>query len=151
MIILFDNFKFYKKGLDIAYSGVILDSKSRELLLSIFIYPNQNFSDWIKIADHLTICMGELPEHLKRYWLDEEVILTATDIGISDKAVAVKISDFFNISKSEDDENRFPHITLAINSIDAKPVDSNKIVNWKKIEPLKLKGVIKEIPGSYKY
>jgi len=148
MIILFDNFKFYKKGLNIAYSGVIIDSKSKELLLSTFIYPNSNFSDWIKISHHLTICMGELPEHLKRYWLDEKVILTATHIGISDKAVAVKISEFFNISKWDDEENRFPHITLAINPIDAKPVDSNKIVDWQEIKPLKLKGVVKEIPGT---
>lgn len=143
-------FEFYKKGLSIAYSGVILDEKSHDLLLSKFIYSNPEYSNWIKYAHHLTICLGELPEHFKRYWLDEEVELKATEIGFSDKAVAVKIENFFNISKndSEDEIIRFPHITLAINPIDAKPVDSNFITNWIKIIPITLKGVIKEVPSS---
>ena len=148
LITLFEKFKFYKKGLNITYSGVILDESSRNLLLSNFIYSNPEYSDWIKISHHLTICMGELPEHIKRYWLDEEVSLTATEIGISDKAVAVKVQGFFNIVKSIkelDDVIRFPHITLAINPIDAKPVDSNFINNWHKIKPLKLRGTVQEI------
>ena len=147
MIKLFEFFKFYKKGLNITYSAVVLDKESSDLLLSTLIYPNSEFSDWKIICDHMTICMGELPEHLKRYWLGEEVTLTAREIGISDKAVAVKVIGFFNISKpdAEDDLARFPHITLAINPTDAKPIDSNYIENWQKIKPLKLRGVVKEI------
>jgi len=34
---------------------------------------------------------------------------------------------------------------LAINPIDAKPADSNKILNWIPTEHLKLRGVVKEI------
>lgn len=144
MITIFEH--FYKKGLPIIYSGVILDDRSRNLLLSTFIYPNPEFSDWIKICHHLTICLGELPEHMKRYWLDEEVELTVTEFGISDKAVAVKVEGLFNIFKpSIEDGPVFQHITLAINPIDAKPADSNKIEDWQEVEPLKLRGVIKEI------
>jgi hypothetical protein len=69
-------------------------------------------------------------------------------LGISDKAVAVKVDGFFNISKpndKEDEGSKFPHITLAINSIDAKPSDSNYITNWKPVDKIKLVGVIKEI------
>ena len=148
MITLFDNFKFYKKGLNITYSAVVLDKESKDLLLSTFIYSNPDYSDWIKFADHMTICLGELPEHVKRYWLDEEIKLKATEIGISDKAIAVKVDGFFNISKNfeENDEIvKFPHITIAINPFGAKPVDSNNITNWKIIQPLKLKGIIKEV------
>jgi len=148
MITLFENFKFYKKGSNIVYSGIILDQKSIDLLLSTFIYPYNEYSDWIKIAHHMTICMGELPEHIKRYWLDEEVTLTVTEIGVSDKAIAVKVTGFFSITKPIKDLNdidRFPHITLAINPIDAKPVDSNFITDWKKIQPITLKGIVKEV------
>lgn len=146
MIKHFEKFKFYKKGLSITYSAVILDEKSRNLLLSTFIYPNTEYSDWIKIAHHFTICLGELPEHLKRYWLDEEVTLTATEIGISDKSVAVKISGFFNVGKVEfEDDIKIPHITLAINPFDAKPVDSNSITNWTPIKHIKLRGVVTEV------
>ena len=129
----------------------MLNNNSRELLLSTFIYSNPDFSNWIKIADHLTICMGELPEHLKRYWLDEEITLIATHIGVSDNAVAVKVNGYFIISKNTDLENdgpKFAHITLAINPIDAKPADSNKIINWIEIDPLELKGIIKEISNQ---
>jgi hypothetical protein len=146
MITLFE--KFYKKGLSITYSAVVLDNKSKELLLSTFIYPDPEFSEWKKFGDHLTICIGELPEHLKRYWLDEKITLTATAIGISDKAVAVKVDGFFNLSKNSDvtpEELKVPHITLAINPFEGKPVDSNYITNWKSIEPVILTGVIKEI------
>ena len=148
MITLFDNFKFYKNGLNITYSAVVLDQNSKNLLLSTFIYSNPDYLDWIKLADHMTICLGELPEHVKRYWLDEEITLKAIEIGVSDKAIAVKVDGFFNISKNfeQDDEIvRFPHVTIAINSFDAKPVDSNNITNWQIIEPLKLKGIIKEV------
>lgn len=144
MITLFE--KFYKKGLPITYSGIILDDDSRYLLLSTFIYPKFEFSNWFKIAHHMTICLGELPEHMKRYWLDEEVTLTVTELGISDKAVAVKVTGFYTISKPEIEEGpAFRHITLAINPIDAKPSDSNLIENWEKVDRLKLRGVIKEI------
>lgn len=146
MIKLFEYFKSYKKGLNITYSAIILDSKSSNLLLSTFIYPNKEFSDWKKFADHMTICLGELPEHLKRYWLGEEVTLTVTEIGVSDKAVAVKVSGGFIVSKPHiDDGPFFPHITLAINPIDAKPADSNKIENWLPVDKIKLIGLVKEV------
>jgi len=148
MIKLFEKFRFYKKGLNISYSAVVLEPKYSNILLSKFIYPYPEYSDWNKIAHHSTICLGELPEHLKRYWLDEEVTLTVTELGVSDKVVAVKVNGFFSISKPHDLENegsKFAHITLAINPIDGKPQDSNLITDWKKVEPLKLEGIVREI------
>jgi hypothetical protein len=148
MIKVFDKFRFYNKGVKAAYSAVVLEPEYSNLLLSTFIYPNEDFSNWVKFADHMTICLGELPEHLKRYWLGEEVSLTVTELGISDKAIAVKVDGFFSISKPKDEEyegSKFPHITLAINNMDAKPSDSNHIINWKPVDKIKLVGVIKEI------
>lgn len=148
MITLFENFKFYKKGLSITYSGVIIDNDSKNNLLSLFVYTYPEYTDWIKIAHHATICMGELPEHLKKYWLDEKITLTATELGVSDKAIAVKVNGIFIISKPNSVEGegpKFPHITLAINSIDAKPSDSNLISNWEPIKPVKITGIIKEV------
>ena len=144
MITIFEN--FYKKGLSITYSAVVLDQESKNLLLSSFIYPNPEFEDWIKFSDHMTICLGELPEHLKRYWLDEDVTLTVQEFGASDKAVAVKVTGFFTISKADNSEApKFQHITLAINPFDGKPVDSNNITDWYKTIPLELKGTVKEV------
>jgi len=147
---IFEKFKFYKKGLNVAYSGIVLDQESQNLLLSKFIYPDPEFSNWIKFAHHSTICLGELPEYLKRYWLDEDVTLTATEIGISDKVVAIKVTGFFslirpNYKNDEEFGPNFTHITLAINPIDAKQSDSNLITDWKPIKHLKLRGTIKEV------
>lgn len=145
MITLFENFKNYNTNKNVAYSGVILDDKSRELLLTSFIYSSPIYSNWTKLAHHMTICIGSLPEHVKRYWIDENVTLTATEFGYTDKAVAVKVSGYFNIQKTEFDFKRLTHITLAINPLNGKPVDSNDITNWQTIENIKLQGTVKEI------
>jgi hypothetical protein len=150
MITLFEDFKFYKTGTPIVYSSIVLDSYSKNLLLSKFIYNDPIYSDWIKICDHMTICLGGLPEHIKRYWLDEKVSLTVTELGISDKAVAVKVTGFFNIEKLElTDGPSFPHITLAINPIGAKPADSNRIENWQIVEPIFVNGIVTEIKSIF--
>lgn len=148
MIITFENFKFYKTGTNVKYSAIVLDQKSRYILLSRFIYSDPEYNDWIKICDHMTICLGSLPEHIKRYWLDEDVELFATEIGYSDKAVAVKVEGFFTVGKKNminEIEDRIPHITLAMNTIDAEPKDSNYITDWKEIDKIELRGVVKEI------
>ena len=148
MIKMFDKFRFYNKGVKADYSAIVLDDKSKNLLLSTFIYPKPEYADWNKSADHMTICMGELPEHMKRYWLDEEVSLTVNEIGVSDKSIAVKVTGFFVISKRNDTVGRgsnFQHITLAFNPIDGKPSDSNQIIDWKNTKHLKLRGVVKEV------
>lgn len=142
----FEKFKFYKlDNKKVSFAAVVLDNDSSNLLLSAFVYPNSEFNDWIKIAHHMTICLRELPEHLKKYWLDEDVYLTVTELGISDKAVAVKVTGFYTLVDSKDTVLKFPHITLAINPFDAKPLDSNLITDWKPVEHLKISGTVKEI------
>ena len=95
----------------------------------------------------MTICKNSLPTHLKQYWLDEEVTLTVRSVGESDQALAVKVTGFFVISRTVDkvDEGpKFQHITLAV-SPDGKPSMSNDITTWKKVDPIKLRGVIKQV------
>lgn len=87
----------------------------------------------------MTICMGSLPEHLKQY-LDTIQKLEVTHIGISDKAVAVRVVGF-------DSKNKIPHVTVAVNiNNGGKPFDSNKIENWTTIDTIiKLSGEVKEL------
>jgi len=61
--------------------------------------------------------------------------------------VAVRVENFSTIVKSnpKDEINRFSHITLAINPFDGKSLDSNFITDWKKITPITIKGVVKEV------
>ena len=142
----FEKFKFYKLGnKKVSYAAVVIDDESRNSLLSTFVYPNPEFSDWIKIAHHMTICLRELPEHLKKYWLDEEVALTVTELGVSDKAIAVKVTGFYTLVDSKDSILKLQHITLAINPFDAKPLDSNLITDWKPVDHFKINGIVKEI------
>jgi len=152
MIVKFENYGFYKDGKPITYSGVIIDKESKELLLSTFIYSDPRFECWHKIAHHSTICLGSLPAHLRRYYLDEEVTLRIVAFGATEDAAAVKVEGLFVISKSnrpsnpkyEDEGPTFPHITLAI-SPHGKPSMSNNIKEWEPVEPFNITGVIKEI------
>lgn len=64
----------------------------------------------------------------------EDVLLKATHIGMSDKAIAIRIN-------GEMSANAIPHITIAC-SPTGKPVDSNKITNWRKIDPFTISGRI---------
>ena len=67
----------------------------------------------------------------------EKFKITAKELGISDKAIAVKV-DTLCLS-----ENTLKHVTLATNKgTDGKPVDSNYILNWSDIVPFELEGVV---------
>jgi sulfur carrier protein ThiS len=126
---------------DIEYSAIMLDNKSKELLLSTFkdIIPN----GWIIQSDHMTICLGELPT-IYRDYRGEEVKLTVTHLGISDKSIAVKVNGFFVINRKDVGyDERKQHITIAFNP-KYGPKYSNEIEEWKKIIPFKVKGVVEE-------
>ena len=67
----------------------------------------------------------------------EKFKITAKELGISDKAIAVKV-DTLCLS-----ENDLKHVTLATNKeTKGKPVDSNYITEWQNIEPFELEGVV---------
>lgn len=134
----------------IDYSAVVLDETSIERLLKrleVLIPKN-----WTLISDldpdipdrtlHMTISTGPIPDHLEKY-LGLNIGLWVEDYGIENGVFAVGVSGM-------ESKNEKPHITIAINKgVGAKPVDSNKIKNWKKLKrPLKVKGKIKEIQNK---
>jgi hypothetical protein len=124
----------------ISYSAVVLDEDSRKKLINDFshIVPES----WEFVCHHMTICLGELPSDLKSD-IGKKVSLKVVKWGVSGKAMAVQVEGYYS-------EKAIPHITIAINKkAGAKPVDSNKIENWKDwgfTPGLTLNGTIEEVP-----
>jgi hypothetical protein len=120
------------------FASVVLDGKSRKNLLES-IMGMVDMSGWEIIAHHMTINFGKgLPEDLKSD-LGKTINLTATHLGVSDKAIAVKVDGYHS-------DNKVPHITIAVNRKEGgKPVMSNDIQDWKKLPTyINLSGVVSE-------
>ncbi len=122
------------KDSDILYSAVVLDEKSKGLLMQAFrsIIPD----DWKIYVHHMTIAFGKGVEN--KVELGKEVALTVTKIGVSDMAIAAGVEGYPS-------KNAIPHITLAINPNGGKPVMSNNITNWKSITPFTVVGIVTEV------
>jgi hypothetical protein len=119
------------------YIGVLLDGAShRKLLNELASYIPR---DWRKYAHHMTVKLGNKPDEFSDF-IDENIgndfTLTATEIGISNDAIAVKVvSDVPS-------KNKIPHITIAVPP-NGKPVNSNYIANWKRLDnPIQLNGTL---------
>lgn len=72
-------------------------------------------------------------ENLQSYLessLGKSMSIRLVAVGISDKAMAFKVEKVDNICANE-----VPHITIATFR-GGNPVDSNKITNWRYIEPI---------------
>lgn len=135
------------------YSAVLLDPASQVKLenlteeikvngvrLSVLIKNGR----WKKYCHHMTIHMGPLKDYLKsgeKTTLGSKQTLTVVSVGMSDKAVAVRVEGLM----AGHSKNDIPHVTLAV-SPDGKPVDSNKITNWSNIDKkIVLHGEVKEL------
>ena len=119
----------------IHYTAAVLTASAQADLLATFQPPE----GWSTFAHHMTIIYGQgLPAHLEGD-AGEKVQLVATHIGKSDKAIAIKVSGYWS-------NNKIPHVTIAVDTANGgKPVDSNKIENWKAIKPLTLEGIVTEV------
>ena len=118
------------------FASLILgDSSKNKLIDLVSKYIPEG---WKVIAHHMTINFGKgLPEDLKGD-LGKTKTITASEIGISEMAVAVKVNGYYS-------DNTIPHITIAINPNGGKPVMSNDITDWKPLEsPISLTGVVSE-------
>lgn len=122
----------YKQS-DVLYSCVLLDNQSRTTLLTMV--GGSIPKDWRVIAHHMTINLGKLKDKSD---LGKEVVLTVEEVGISDMAMAVKVSGYPS-------KNEIPHITIAINPDGGKPVNSNQITKWQPIKKFMIGGVVTEI------
>lgn len=124
------------------YFGVFLeDDESERVYRIVDSLPGIDIpSDWRKYAHHMTIIYNNKSE-VAQAWanttaprMGEDVLLRATHVGVSDKAIAIRVS-------GEMSANDIPHITIACSPI-GKPVDSNKITNWREIDPFTINGRI---------
>ena len=124
------------------YFGVFLDADESERVYNIInSLPGIDIpDDWRKYTDHMTIIYNNKSE-IAQAWakataprVGEDVLLKATHVGVSDKAIAIRVN-------GEMSANAIPHITIACSPI-GKPVDSNKITNWRKIVPFTINGKI---------
>jgi hypothetical protein len=118
----------------ISYSAVVLDHESSELLLNTF--KGEIPDGWKKYAHHMTIALGKAIED--ENLLGSSQTLTVTQIGKSDMVIAVRVEGFPS-------KNKIPHVTLAVNPEGGKPFMSNKIEEWKDIEPFEITGEVRNI------
>lgn len=128
----------YKNRPKVLYSAVVLDDASRSKLFTALAHKIPK--DWETIAHHMTIVFGQgLPDDMKED-KGKMVHLMATEIGISDMAIAVKVSGYPS-------KNEIPHVTMAINKAKGgKAVMSNDIKNWEKLNShINLSGIVTEI------
>ena len=118
----------------ISYSAVVLDHESSELLLNTF--KGEIPDGWKKYAHHMTIALGKAIED--ENLLGSSQTLIVTQIGKSDMVIAVRVEGFPS-------KNKIPHVTLAVNPEGGKPFMSNKIEEWKDIEPFEITGEVRNI------
>lgn len=130
----FDN--FIMETVKPSYCGLLVMDNKELLQLVKDLGP-----DWERLAHHMTIKLGSLPDALADKKGNIFVDFTATHIGyLDDKVVAVKIDTAMKT------QNSFPHVTLAVNRKNGgTPFLSNKITEWKKLEtPIHLEGKLSE-------
>jgi hypothetical protein len=123
---------------NVRYCGVMLSEESKVILIERLrdVIP----VNWKVIANHMTISLGTPQKGVISEYLDTHmgvsVNLSATEIGISNDAIAVKINTDIPT------KNKIPHITIAVPH-GGRPVHSNDIVNWKLLnQHIELTGTI---------
>ncbi len=127
--------KLIKENKNVSYSAIVLDEESRNKILALF--GAEIPEGWEILAHHVTINMGPLKEEFGHN-LANKVEAKITDLGTSDKAIALRVD-----AKTKNENS---HITLAINRVGgAKPKDSNDIENWVPVEGLSVWGVVEEV------
>lgn len=128
------NSKSMYQDTNVLYSAVVLNANSKSDLLNRL--EDQIPEGWNIIAHHMTIVFGKPVPNQED--LNKDVTLTVTELGLSDMAMAVKVEGYPS-------NNAIPHITIAVNPNGGKPVMSNDITEWTKINPFKVVGKVTEI------
>ena len=118
----------------IAYTAVVLDKKSHDLLVSEMKHHIPE--GWEVYAHHMTINMGA---YKIRDEVGKRVTLTASSVAHDAKVVAVSVYGYPS-------SNSQPHITVAVNKAEGgKPKDSNSLKKWETIHPIRLTGTVTEV------
>lgn len=127
-----DSKDMYKQS-DVSYSCVLLSNQARTTLLDMI--GDRIPEGWKVIAHHMTINLGELKDKTD---IGKNIVLTVTEVGLSDMAMAVKVEGYPS-------KNEIPHVTVAINPDGSKPMMSNQITKWQPIKKFNIDGVVTEI------
>jgi hypothetical protein len=125
---------------DYQYYGLFLDIDTKNMLMDT-LTDNIDYNIALGVADRIFIDHCTLlhksqldsNENLQSYLessLGKSMSIRLVAVGISDKAMAFKVEEVDNICANE-----VPHITIATFR-GGNPVDSNKIANWRYIEPI---------------
>ena len=120
------------------YYGIFFSDKTKRAILEYakhWIYEkfnNEIPDDWKIYCDHVTLVFNdgsskaqEDADFYENHMLNQYVSMNITHIGITNKSIAFKV-DY-------ETENKHSHITIAV-APDAKPVNSNDIENWYKLD-----------------
>lgn len=122
------------------YFGLFLSTNTKNVLMND-LTDNIDYNIALGVADRIFIdhctllhkSQLEGNEELQSYLesnLGKSISIKLEAIGISDKAMAFRVGGVDNICANE-----VPHITIATFR-GGNPVDSNKITNWRYIEPI---------------
>lgn len=125
---------------DYQYYGLFLDTDTKNMLMDT-LTDNIDYNIALGVVDrifidHCTLLRksqldsnGNLQSYLESS-LGKSMSIKLVAVGISDKSMAFKVEGVDNICTNE-----VPHITIATFR-GGNPVDSNKITNWRYIEPI---------------
>ena len=115
------------------YCGVFIDNATASYLDAILKLNEIVPEGWKKYLHHMTLAFNNktggsqyIFDHYKGQF-GKLIPMEVESIGVSDKAIA------FGIKYSGLCQNDRPHVTAYV-SPDGKPVDSNKITEWEKID-----------------
>jgi len=125
----------------VQYSAVVIEDPLEEQKIKDLAAQYVPTTGWrVPQHYHMTIGQGPIPQSLElRGDLNKEVELTINMIGQSQNAIAFGTFGYYS-------KNDMPHITVAFNKkYEAVPADSKEIKDWKPIDKIKVKGVIREI------
>jgi hypothetical protein len=127
------------------YVGIFLDEDSKADLMDLYPAP----TGWKPYYDHMTVVFNDASELAKAVKdfsepnLEHDIPLTVIGVGISEKAMAVKVRLPLGVICA----NKIAHVTLSV-SPNGTPYDSNDIEIWHEVEPLELWGTMKVYTGK---
>ena len=131
-----DSGKYIMK--DISYTGIVLNERSKAKIIEAF--KDKIPKGYRIVADHMTICLGKLPENEREEHLGITKQLTVVSFAMNDKVAAVGVTGFPS-------NNEYPHVTLAVNDENGgKAMMSNYLTNWEKALRITISGVVTEVP-----
>lgn len=125
------------------YIALVLDGDSVGRLLDVCL-PLIEEGGWDIYCHHVTMSYPTSPD--QRRFIGETMSVTVTDIGVllSEEAAVVRAVKVDPIHCPV--ENPTPHVTMAVKIKSGfNPVDSNRIDNWEKCDPVILTGTVQEI------